>query len=292
MPDHQPEIFDQSARYHEHLEFDLSPGATPADVRAALRALRAVLTVRPVVGVGAALMRRLAPDVAPAELADLAPIHGTAGTMPVAPHDVWLWLQAASPDVLVEEARVAIEALAPALVVVEDQPAFVYRDHRDLTGFVDGTENPAPDEAADVALVPDGPAAGGSFALVQRWRHQLTPFLHLPQAEQEAVIGRTKPDSVELEDLPATSHVSRMVVEEDGEELAIWRRSAPWGNGRAHGLQFIAFSAQPHRFVVMLERMYGAAPDGVADRLLDFSRPETGALYFCPAPAVIAAWTA
>ncbi len=41
------------------------------------------------------------------------------------------------------------------------------------------------------------------------------------------MIGRTKADSVELDEgvMPATSHVSRTVVEEDGEELKIFRRN-------------------------------------------------------------------
>ena len=32
----------------------------------------------------------------------------------------------------------------------------------------------------------------------------------------------------------------------------------------------------------MLERMFGVSEDGVRDRLLDFSRPASGAIYFAP----------
>ena len=75
-------------------------------------------------------------------------------------------------------------------------------DSRDLTGFIDGTENPPVEEAPDVALVPDGePGEGGAFVIAQRWVHDLE---HVPRArpldEQEGTIGRTKPDSIELDD--------------------------------------------------------------------------------------------
>ena len=46
--------------------------------------------------------------------------------------------------------------LAPVADLALEQPAFVYLDSRDLTGFIDGTENPPVEEAEDVACVPDG----------------------------------------------------------------------------------------------------------------------------------------
>jgi len=48
------------------------------------------------------------------------------------------------------------------------------------------------------------------------------------------------------------------------------------------GLHFVAFSADPTRFDRMLARMFGTAPDGLSDRLTDFSRPVSGAYYFAP----------
>ena len=101
--------------------------------------------------------------------------------------------------------------------------------------------------------------------------------------EQEAVIGRTKPDSVELDDdvKRNTAHISRMVIEEDGEELEIYRRSVPYGTVTEHGLHFVAFSAEPQRFTKMLHRMFGT-DDGVRDRLTAFSTPISGAYWFVP----------
>jgi hypothetical protein len=103
--------------------------------------------------------------------------------------------------------------------------AWVYQHDRDLTGFVDGTENPSALQAPGVAIAPDGT----SVVPVQQWRH-LPSWETLAVAEQELVIGRTKDDSTELADdvMPADSHVSRTVVEQDGEDLETsWRPDQP-----------------------------------------------------------------
>jgi putative iron-dependent peroxidase len=154
-----------------------------------------------------------------------------------------------------------------------------------MTGFVDGTENPPVDEAPDVALVPEGrPGAGGSFVLVIHFVHDLAAFGVLPLEDQEAVIGRTRVDSVELDDArkPPTAHIARVVVEENGEELEIYRRSTPYGTVGVQGLEFVAFSADPGRFPTMLARMYGLSDDGIIDRLTEFTTAEGAASYFAP----------
>jgi putative iron-dependent peroxidase len=170
--------------------------------------------------------------------------------------------------------------LAPVATLVSEVSAFVYRDSRDLTGFIDGTENPHVEEAFDVAIQPDG----GSFAITQRWVHNLAAFHQLSDHEQQGVIGRTKPNSVELDDdvKPPTAHIARVVIEEGGEELEIYRRSVPYGTVSEHGLYFVAFSADPTRFEKMLRRMFGESGDGLHDRLTEFTRPVSGSLYFVP----------
>ncbi len=115
-----------------------------------------------------------------------------------------------------------------------------------------------------------------------RWVHKLDSFHAQSLADQEGTIGRTKPDSVELDDKPSTAHISRVVIEEDGEELEIYRRSVPYGRVGELGLYFIAFSADPPRFQKMLARMFGASGDGIHDRLVDFTTPVSGAFYFAP----------
>ena len=98
-------------------------------------------------------------------------------------------------DVVFDEARKAIAALAPVGVVAMETSSWPYRHDRDLTGFIDGTENPSLARAPDVAIVPPGvPGAGGSVLLLQRWRHEVEAWEALPVAAQEAAMGRTKND--------------------------------------------------------------------------------------------------
>ena len=86
---------------------------------------------------------------------------------------------------------------------------------------------------------------------------------------------------------PPTAHIARVEVTVGGDELEIFRRSVPYGTVEEHGLYFVAFSADPARFDVMLSRMFGLTGDGVRDRLLDFSRPVSGAYYFAPSLNVL-----
>ena len=291
----QPGIFAQGTRSHHHLELDLRSGVEPAAVGSALGVLAdpAVTAggTNSVVGFGAALWHRLAPDDAPTLLTPFEEVRGPAGAVPATPHDLWVWIHGSGPDVVLDHARAVVGGLAEVADLAAEQACFVYHDSRDLTGFIDGTENPPVETASDVATIPDGePGAGGAFALTMRWRHDLSAFEALSVAEQEAVIGRTKADSVELDPNPATSHVSRVVVhDDDGEELELYRRSAPWGNVGEQGLYFVAFSADPTRFRRMLERMFGAAGDGIHDRLTDFSVPLSASGYFAPSLEALSA---
>ncbi|HZP27922.1 MAG TPA: Dyp-type peroxidase [Acidimicrobiia bacterium] len=282
----QPGIFAQGTRSHYHLEFDLRRGADPAGVAAGAARLREPHVTAGganlVVGFGADLWRVLAPDAVPPLLAPFTPIEGDGRRAPATQHDVWVWLHGTGPDLLLDMARLVTVALGPELDLAAEQPCFVYRDSRDLTGFVDGTENPPVEEAPQVAVIPDGPGAGGSYAMTMRWVHDLAAFDRLSVPDQEAVIGRTKTDSVELDDKPPTAHISRVVVEEGGEELEIYRRSVPYGRVTEHGLYFVAFSADRTRFDRMLARMFGTTGDGLHDHLTDFSRPVGGSYYFAP----------
>jgi len=276
-------MFALGTRTHQHLEFDLVPAAEPRAVAAAVAALRepavAGTGVNVVTGFGPQLWRLLAPDDYPTQLRPLPAIEG----LPRTPHDVWVWLHGTGDDARFDATRAVVSALAPVATLAHEVRGFVYHDARDLTGFIDGTENPPVEEAPSVALVAHGPGAGGSFVITQRWVHRLDAFQALPVAEQEAVIGRTKADSVELpaDRLPDDAHIARMVVEVDGQELEIFRRSVPYGDVAEHGLFFVAFSADQSRFDAMLHRMYGT-DDGTRDHLLEFSTPVTGATYFAP----------
>ncbi|MHB8671049.1 MAG: Dyp-type peroxidase [Acidimicrobiales bacterium] len=286
----QPGIFAQGARHHYHLEFDLRSDSAAADIGEALVGLRepAVTSggANLVVGFGPDLWRRLLPDDVPDDLRPFTPVGPPEGARaPSTQHDLWIWIHGVGPDLQLDMARAITRKMRSAATLAAEQPCFVYRDSRDLTGFIDGTENPPVEEAIDVAVVPDGqPGARGSFAMTMKWVHDLDAFHALGRQDQEDVFGRTRELSLEMEEdrKPPTSHIARVVIEEDGEELEIYRRSTPFGTVAESGLYFLAFSADPSRFDKMLRRMFGPAEDGLKDRLLDFSSPASGAYYFVP----------
>jgi putative iron-dependent peroxidase len=288
MPVPQPGIFAQGTRSHYHLEFDLRPGATDADICAAAKGLREPpVTVggsNIVIGFGPDLWRRLRPADAPADLADYQAIEGEGGLhAPATQHDIWVWSHGTGEDVELEVARGVAAAFAPVATLAAETPGFVYLDSRDLTGFIDGTENPPVEAAHDVAIIPDGqPGQGGAHVITMRWVHDLDAFHAQSIPDQEGTIGRTKPNSIELDDKPETAHISRVVIEEDGEELEIYRRSVPYGRVGELGLYFIAFSADPSRFRKMLANMYGTSGDGLHDHLMDFTQAVSGSFYFAP----------
>jgi putative iron-dependent peroxidase len=166
--------------------------------------------------------------------------------------------------------------------VVDETYGYRFMDARDMTDFIDGTENPKGEERAQVAIIPEGPFAGGSYVMAQRFIHNLPAWNRLSMSAQEKVIGRTKPDSIELDDVPAASHVGRVDIKEQGKGLKIVRHSLPYGSVTGdHGLLFLSYCHTLHNIKVMLESMYGVT-DGKSDQMLRFTKAVTGAYFFAP----------
>ena len=91
-------------------------------------------------------------------------------------------------------------------------------------------------------------------------------------------MGRTKADSMELENKPEDSHVARTDQDEFGN---IFRRNMPYGNVDDHGTVFVGFSAEQRRLSRMLESMAGLVT-GTRDALTRYTVPLTGSYYFVP----------
>jgi putative iron-dependent peroxidase len=284
-------IFAQGTIAHQFFEWDLRPDLDLAYVSQVIGRLRqpgvSAGGVNLVIAFGSELWRAMAPQQAPADLGPFETV-GTVGGhhLPGRQHDIWLWINGSARDVVFEHARAAAKAVDEVAVLAAEQACFVHRDSRDLTGFIDGTANPQLLEAPIAALVPDGqPGAGGSHVIAIRWVHNLAAFEALPVKEQEKVFGRTKLLSREMsdEEKPPNAHIARVEIhDETGAELPIYRRSVPYGTIAEHGLYFVAFSADRARYDTMLSRMFGTVGDGIHDRLVDFSRPVSGAYYFAP----------
>ncbi|EWS69222.1 deferrochelatase [Vibrio vulnificus] len=224
----------------------------------------------------------------PAELIDF-PVLGEGEIIaPSTDVDVLLHCHSQRHDLHFYLLRKLLSEVAEDVTVVDETYGYRYLDSRDMTMFVDGTENPKAEKRAEVALIPDGEFAGGSYVMVQRFEHNLPAWNRLNVSAQEKVIGRTKPDSIELDDVPAASHVGRVDIKEEGKGLKIVRHSLPYGSVTgAHGLLFIAYCHTLHNFKAMLESMYGVT-DGKTDQLLRFTKAVTGAYFFVPSKEMLA----
>ena len=198
--------------------------------------------------------------------------------MPATQQDLVLWIAGGSFDVVFDAAIEMVAAVRELAALETDTASWSYHRDLDLTGFIDGTENPTLLEAGPQVLVPDGaPGAGGSVLLLQKWAHDSAAWTELGQQGQEQVMGRTKPDSIELDDKPESSHVARTDQDEFGH---IFRRNTPYGWVSDHGTMFVGFSAEQGPLARMLDSMAGQG--GVRDELTRFTTPLTGAYYFVP----------
>lgn len=238
-----------------------------------------------VVAIGAGLWRTLQSSE-PAELSEFQARELGHRKAPATPSDILLHIRSNRRDLNHELAQQLLLPTVAFLQAREEVPGFRYLDSRDLTGFVDGTENPEGAERADVALIgtEDSNFSGGSYVMLQRYVHNLCGFHKLPLAAQEAVIGRTKADDEEMDTnaKPPTAHISRVVIKQDGEEMEILRHSLPYGDSQRSGLMFIAYCAHRSTFDLMLDRMFDTVKEGIHDHLLDYTRAETGAFFFAP----------
>ncbi|MGR2851643.1 Dyp-type peroxidase [Vibrio vulnificus] len=224
----------------------------------------------------------------PAELIDFPVLGEGEIVAPSTDVDVLLHCHSQRHDLHFYLLRKLLSEVAEDVTVVDETYGYRYLDSRDMTMFVDGTENPKAEKRAEVALIPDGEFAGGSYVMVQRFEHNLPAWNRLNVSAQEKVIGRTKPDSIELDDVPAASHVGRVDIKEEGKGLKIVRHSLPYGSVTgAHGLLFIAYCHTLHNFKAMLESMYGVT-DGKTDQLLRFTKAVTGAYFFAPSKEMLA----
>jgi putative iron-dependent peroxidase len=281
----QAGIFALGTASHAYLEFDLVDAKKWKDFASALSALREPRTttggVNLVMGFRPELWRDILPDDAPPGVAGFnKEIVGTDGfVMPCTQHDALVWLSGSAYDVIFDMARSVVRNLAAHASLGEETSSWPYRHDRDLTGFIDGSENPTLLDAPVQALLPEGVrGTAGTVMLLQKWKHKVAEWEALPVDQQERIMGRTKLDSIELENKPSDSHVARTDQDEFGN---IFRRNMPYGNVADHGTMFVGFSADQKRLSRMLDSMAGLLT-GTRDALTRFTQPVTGSYYFVP----------
>jgi len=129
--------------------------------------------------------------------------------------------------------------------------------------------------------------------VVQKYLHNLDAWRAQKTEAQEAIIGRTKHDNIELDDAPADaqkSHKTLCTIEDADGEHEILRDNMPFANpGRGeYGTYFIGYTRRLWVIEKMLERMFIGNPAPLHDRILDFSTATTGVTFFAPSRKVLA----
>jgi putative iron-dependent peroxidase len=196
---------------------------------------------------------------------------------------LWCWLRGSDRGALLHASRKVVAAVLSAFDPETVIDGFKYDTGRDLTGYVDGTENPKGKKAFQAAIVQGQGAGidGSSFVAVQQWVHNLDRFASMPAKEQDNSIGRRRSDNKELAAAPRSAHIKRTAQESFAPEAFVLRRSMPWADGMSGGLNFVAFGKSFDAFEAQLRRMVGAE-DGVTDALFKFTRPVSGSYFWCP----------
>ena len=128
-----------------------------------------------VLGLGEPLINSLCSEVP--GLRTFKALSGASCAIPSTQQALWILLRGQGPSELFDRFE-RIQSLTDGAFILDDaMDTFTYADGRDLTGYVDGTANPSPEESPAVALVASGESlAGSSFVAVQRWEHDLAHF--------------------------------------------------------------------------------------------------------------------
>src|SRR3954468_19896990 len=272
----QPAILEPAPSRARFLSFAFHPAA---DLPALLRVLAEIEhDPKTVIGLGTPIVERLGRSVA-----GLRAFPGGLPPFPSTQHALWVFLAHGDATHLFDVGRELAARFRGLLDVVDEVDAFGYREGRDLSGFVDGTENPKGDDAVRAAIIAGRGAGldGGSFVAVQRWVHDLDAVDRMTAAARAGAVGRDQETDHELDAAPASAHVKRTAQETFDPPAHILRRSMPYGGVREHGLNFVAFGESLDRFERQMRRMAGR-DDGVPDGILSFTRAVSGAYSFCP----------
>jgi porphyrinogen peroxidase len=297
MPNPQHAILTNLTKYQWYTHFSRTDGADLGVIKSALRDARAAGTdvgvtvpINVCILFGPTLLADLTDDIPE----DFQPYPGyespdgkvAKGTQ----EELLIWMHSDEKDRLWEAQYDFRTAVAGHMNVARETIAWIYRNSLDLSGFIDGTGNPLPEDQHDRAIVPDGePGTGGSFCIAQRWVHDVQYFRSLSLEDQENLFGRTKADSTRLDVQVPTSHLSHVELREGATADAnvpkrgeMVRRSTPYAfHDGTVGLYSMGFCREQAPVRERMEAIYGM--DGKArDALTDYSTPASGSYYFAP----------
>jgi len=279
MSNVQPGILAPCPKMARYLSFSLAAGSRPGRAIKELTGLADGESV--VVGLGQPLVRVLGAEIA--GLRVFPTQFGAGMVLPSSSAALWCWLRGDDRGKLLHSGRRIIAAVSGAFALDAVIDGFQYDNGRDLSGFVDGTENPKGRKASAAAVMRGARSGldGSSFVAVQQWVHNFQRFEAMAAKDQDNAVGRRRSDNKELTGAPRSAHVKRTAQESFSPEAFILRRSMPWTDGDVGGLNFVAFGKSFDAFEAQLKRMVGAE-DGITDALFKFTRPVTGSYFWCP----------
>lgn len=225
----------------------------------------------------------------PKELETYQTLTGVEYSMPASDGDIFLHIRASEEAVVYEIVRQFMKLLSPVTTVLDETKGFRYLEGRAIIGFIDGTEAPAIEDAADYAIIGDEDPdfENGSYAFAQKWQHDMAFWEKLSVEHQEKAVGRHKFDDMELddEDKLENAHNVASKLEIDGEEQKIIRMNVPFSDPALDytGTYFIGYARHwqvtKQMLVQMLEK---------SDFLLTFSTLLSGQLFFIPSRDTLA----
>ena len=224
----------------------------------------------------------------PKELENFQSIVGPKYTAVATPADLFFHIRSqnsAVPFELMSEIMAIIEANT---ITLDETHGFRYFEGRAIIGFVDGTENPSALDTPEYAIIGDEDPAfeNGSYAFAQKYQHNLDAWNDLSTEDQEKAIGRKKFNDLELDDEAKLANSHNVVSQDNdgGVEHKIVRMNVPFSNPaeKINGTYFIGYARHWTVTKRMLQGMFEKS-----DRLLDFSTPLTGELFFIPSKSVL-----
>lgn len=241
-------------------------------------------------GFGSDAWDYLFPDAPkPKELSTFKEIKGPKYTAVSTPGDLFIHVRAKTMAVCYELMDQFMGILRPITSVEDETHGFRYMEGRAIIGFIDGTENPAGVESMDYTLIDedqDPEFVNGSYAFSQKYIHNMDAWKSLKTEDQEKAIGRHKFSDRELEDdekLPNAHNVVSKDMKDDVEHKIV-RMNVPFSEPAENktGTYFIAYTKDFAITNRMLEGMFTKS-----DRLLDFSTPISGTLFFIPSKTTL-----
>lgn len=235
-------------------------------------------------GFSSAAWDYLFPDAPkPKELEPYETLASEKYSMPATKGDIFLHIRANDEAVVYEMVSQCMLFLRDFTTVVDETKGFRYFEGRAIIGFIDGTEAPQVEDAADYAIIGDEDPffENGSYAFAQKWRHHMDIWNKLTTETQEKAVGRKKFSDLELDEKEKfkNAHNVASQAEIDGVEQKIVRMNVPYSDPATGntGTYFIGYSRYWKVTKLMLQNMLKNG-----DYLLTFSDILSGQLFFIP----------